>query len=168
MTLINTLGLTEDFLLSYLPPPQLEASEQDLTPLHQTDASKPILATAKTAVCWGKMQSAAAQDGINLYIISGFRSVQYQLEIVNRKLKAGQHIEQILKVTALPGYSEHHTGRALDLGMPGMPALTESFEHTKGFNWLQKHAEAFAFSMSYPRENPYGIAFEPWHWLCRA
>ena len=167
-TLITTLGLTEDFLSSYLPPLQLEASEQDLKAIHQTDVLNPILAPAKTAVCWEKMQSAAAQDGINLYIISGFRSVQYQLEIVNRKRKAGQDIEQILKVSALPGYSEHHTGRALDLGMPGMPALTEDFEHTKGFSWLQKHAKAFAFSMSYPRQNPYGIAFEPWHWLCDA
>lgn len=167
-TLITTLGLTEDFLSSYLPPPQSEASEQDLKAIHQTDVLNPILATAKTASCWGKMQSAAAQDGINLYIISGFRSVQYQLEIVDRKRKAGQDMEQILKVSALPGYSEHHTGRALDLGMPGMPALTEEFEHSKGFNWLQKHAGTFAFSMSYPRQNRFGIAFEPWHWLCEA
>ncbi len=165
-TLITTLGLKEDFLSSYLPPPQPEASEQDLESIHEADAFKPVLATAKTVACWKEMQSASKRDGLNLYIVSGFRSVQYQLEIINRKLAAGQNMQQILKVSALPGYSEHHTGRALDLGITGAAPLTEAFEQTSGFDWLQKHAGEFSFSMSYPRKNPYGIAFEPWHWLC--
>jgi D-alanyl-D-alanine carboxypeptidase len=75
-------------------------------------------------------------------------------------------MNQILEISALPGFSEHHTGRAVDLGQTGTPPLTEEFEHTNAFNWLQSHAKEFSFSMSYPKGNQHGIAFEPWHWLC--
>ena len=40
----------------------------------------------------------------------------------------------------------------------------ESFEATPAFDWLQRHAGASGFAMSYPRGNPHGIVYEPWHW----
>jgi D-alanyl-D-alanine carboxypeptidase len=164
--LITSLGLGENFLAHYRPPPQNEAAEHELQPIAHADTLKPVLATAKTAICWKKMSSAAAQDGISLYVISGFRSIEYQFDIIQRKLNAGQDMNQILRISALPGFSEHHTGRALDLGQTGTPPLTEEFEQTSAFNWLQSQAKEFSFSMSYPRGNQHGIAFEPWHWLC--
>ena len=78
--------------------------------------------------------------------------------------KAGQAIEEILKVNAAPGYSEHHTGRAVDIATPGSRPLTEEFEDTDAFRWLESRAIEFGFSMTYPRDNPWGIAYEPWHW----
>ena len=164
--LIASLGLGENFLAHYRPPPQNEAAEHELQPIAYADTLKPILATAKTTICWKKMSSAAAQDRISLYVISGFRSIEYQFDIIQRKLNAGQDMNQILEISALPGFSEHHTGRAVDLGQTGTPPLTEEFEQTNAFNWLQSHAKEFSFSISYPRGNQHGIAFEPWHWLC--
>ena len=71
---------------------------------------------------------------------------------------------EILTVNAAPGYSEHHSGLALDLGAPGEPPAQESFERTATFAWLTQKACTYGFAMSYPRDNPYGIVYEPWHW----
>ena len=46
----------------------------------------------------------------------------------------------------------------------GEPAAEESFESTPAFVWLQSRAGDFGFEMSYPRGNPHGIDYEPWHW----
>ncbi len=70
----------------------------------------------------------------------------------------------ILTVNAYPGFSEHHTGRAIDIGSPDCPLLTEGFARTKEFAWLQTHARRFRFALSYPLGNRFGIAYEPWHW----
>ena len=49
-------------------------------------------------------------------------------------------------------------------GPPGEPPAEESFERTAAFDWLRTHAGAHGFTMSYPRDNPHGIVYEPWHW----
>ena len=67
-------------------------------------------------------------------------------------------------MNAAPGYSEHHTGRAVDLTTPGTPPLLEAFERTAAFAWLERHAARFGFVMTYPRNNPLGVIYEPWHW----
>jgi D-alanyl-D-alanine carboxypeptidase len=99
-----------------------------------------------------------------LEAISGYRSHDYQLGIFRRKLARGQSVDEILRVNAAPGFSEHHDGRALDVSTPGEPAAEESFEATPAFAWLRKRAGEFGFVMSYPRDNPHGIVYEPWHW----
>jgi D-alanyl-D-alanine carboxypeptidase len=73
-------------------------------------------------------------------------------------------LQEILKVNAAPGFSEHHSGRAIDIGTPGQPPAEESFEHTAAYAWLDAHAEQFGFRLSYPRGNSHGISYEPWHW----
>ena len=90
--------------------------------------------------------------------------MSYQCELIERKLAAGRSIDDILRVNAPPGYSEHHTGRALDLTTPGIEPLTMAFETTAAFSWLSRHAETFEFMLSYPRDNDAGIDYEPWHW----
>lgn len=120
--------------------------------------------TPATAADWAAMKLAAAADGIELLLVSGFRSTAYQVELFRQKLAAGQLIEDILKVNAAPGHSQHHTGRAIDIATPGCRPLTDSFESTRAYVWLQKNAERFAFRMPYGRDNRYGIAYEPWHW----
>jgi D-alanyl-D-alanine carboxypeptidase len=110
------------------------------------------------------MRAAARADGVALEAISGYRGLAYQAGIVARKRARGLSIAQILAVNAAPGYSEHHDGRALDIGTPGAPAAEESFEDTPAFAWLQAHAGRFGFRMSYPRDNPHGVVYEPWHW----
>ena len=114
------------------------------------------------------MRAAALRDGIALDAISGDRSHAYQLGIFRRKLARGLSLAQILEVNAAPGYSEHHSGCALDIGTPGEPPAEESFERTPAFDWLMRNAGEFGFVLSYPRDNPHGIVYEPWHWCWRA
>lgn len=124
-----------------------------------------FLLTPATATAWHSMKIAAQQDGIALVMVSAFRSVQRQVEIVQAKLDAGQPIADILTVVAPPGYSEHHTGRAIDIGSDeDTPELEVEFETTAAFAWLNQHARAYGFSMSYPKENSSGYQYEPWHW----
>jgi D-alanyl-D-alanine carboxypeptidase len=97
-------------------------------------------------------------------VVSAYRSVAYQEGIVRGKLDRGHALEDILRVSAAPGYSEHHSGRALDLTTPGFTALEEEFECSRAFAWLTENAGAFGFRLSFPRDNDHGIAYEPWHW----
>ena len=120
--------------------------------------------TPEAAKCWAEMVSAAAEAKILLLIVSGFRGVDYQADLIRKKIAAGQQIHDILEVNTAPGFSEHHTGRAVDIATPGSRPLTEDFENTDTFQWLTEEAAGFGFSMTYPRENPWGISYEPWHW----
>lgn len=125
---------------------------------------RPLWLDAAAAPAWQGLCEAAAADGIALDAISGFRSHAYQLGIFRRKLARGLTVTQILAVNAAPGFSEHHSGEAIDIGTPGEPPAEVSFEHTAAFAWLQLHAGRFGFRLSYPRDNPHGISYEPWHW----
>ena len=125
---------------------------------------RPLWLHPGAARAWARMRDAAQRDDVVLEAISGYRSHDYQLGIFERKLARGLAVEQILTVNAAPGYSEHHGGRALDIGAPGEPPAEESFEHTRAFAWLRAEAGGHGFAMSYPRDNPHGIVYEPWHW----
>lgn len=120
--------------------------------------------TPQAARAWFDMKDAAASNDVELQAVSAFRSVEYQAGIIRRKLEAGLNITQILSVSAAPGYSEHHSGRALDITTPGFEPLTKEFENSPAFEWLKKSAGKYGFKMSYPRENRHGLAYEPWHW----
>ena len=172
-TRLRNLGIPGDAIERCQLPPQIETthlvqSEDDIYGRRQ-------LMTPTTLARWQQMKTAATKDGIGLVLVSAFRSIDYQCELIERKLAAGRSIEDILKVNTLPGYSEHHTGRALDLHYShsdesdsgtGEP-LTEAFGQSSAFDWLHRHAGTYDFSLSYPPDNTSGIAYEPWHWCCR-
>jgi zinc D-Ala-D-Ala carboxypeptidase len=122
----------------------------------------------RAARALSRMRVAAANAGVALQLVSAFRSIEYQLGIIQRKLARGQTIDEILRVSAAPGYSEHHSGRCVDLTTPGCVPLEEAFEHTPAFGWLQRHAGQHGFTLSYARGNCHGIAYEPWHWCWHA
>jgi D-alanyl-D-alanine carboxypeptidase len=111
------------------------------------------------------MRTRAELEGIVLIAVSGFRSVARQSAIIRAKLRAGETIDSVLRVVAAPGYSEHHSGKAIDISTAGMPELTEAFERTPAYRWLASRAGSFGFRMSFPRGNRHGFSFEPWHWL---
>lgn len=125
---------------------------------------RPLWLHAGAARAWMHMRSAALREGVVLEAISGYRSHDYQLGIFERKRARGLTVDEILAVNAAPGYSEHHSGRALDIAAPDEPPAEESFERTPAFAWLRENAGGFGFAMSYPRDNPHGIVYEPWHW----
>jgi D-alanyl-D-alanine carboxypeptidase len=118
----------------------------------------------ETAAAWRNMKRSAADDDVALLLVSGFRSIRHQAEIIRRKLAAGQSIEEILAVNAAPGFSEHHTGRAVDIATPGTRPLTAEFESSAAFSWLEANAASFGFHMPYARGNRFGFVYEPWHW----
>ena len=159
---LATLGLDE----SYGERSGLElVAEPSMLTLADFDRyRRPLWLTAGAARAWQRMHHTAQHEGIVLEASSGYRSHDYQLGIFERKLARGQTVQQILTVNAAPGYSEHHGGHALDIGTPDEPPAEESFEHTPAFAWLTANAGDFGFVMSYPRDNPHGIVYEPWHW----
>ncbi|MDT8427786.1 MAG: D-alanyl-D-alanine carboxypeptidase family protein [Pseudomonadales bacterium] len=120
--------------------------------------------TPEALLAWQGMKAAAAEAGVKLFLVSAFRSIAYQGELLARKLAKGQTIAAILEVNAAPGYSEHHSGCAIDIGTADSPVLEEIFETTVAFAWLQQHAGDFGFRMSYPRDNCHQLTYEPWHW----
>lgn len=134
----------------------------------EVDSSgKEYLLIPEAARAWHRLREAALQDRIVVEIVSAFRSIERQVDIVRVKLDRGMPIETILTLSAPPGYSEHHTGRAVDINTPGCVATEEPFEHTEAFRWLQAHASRFGFYLSYPRGNTSGFIYEPWHWCYR-
>jgi len=109
----------------------------------------------------------ASKEGVAIGLISAFRSVSYQILLIEKKLHSGVPIDVILSMNAPPGYSEHHSGEAVDfvdLETHSRTTLNKSFEGTATFNWLQLSASQHGFFMSFPENNPYGIVYEPWHW----
>jgi hypothetical protein len=160
--LLRELAVPADVLARYRLPLCVEPGV-----LHYAgrDASgRPLWLEYQTRSAWRRMRAAAAADGITLLPVSGFRSAEYQARLLARKLARGEALGDILRVSALPGYSEHHLGATLDLHDGAGPPLEESFADTEAHGWLQAHAQRFGFRASYRRGNPYGIAWEPWHW----
>lgn len=105
-----------------------------------------------------------------LLIESSYRSDAYQVIVFLSILKANDFdVTKTAQRVAIPGYSEHSTPSrlALDLkNIDGLPSdkTPQDFEGTKEYEWLTQHAHEFHFFMSYPRDNKYGVMFEPWHW----
>jgi len=121
----------------------------------------------EAAEAWKAMKSNARWHDIDLQLVSGFRSVVYQTELIRKKLASDQTIERILRVTAAPGYSEHHSGNALDLTAPGIVPLSQEFSMSRAYEWLKSQARLYGFRESFPKNNRNGIEWEPWHWCYR-
>lgn len=121
------------------------------------DAAEPLLA----------LQREAAAAGVDLRVISGFRSVALQNHLFfDVKSERNQSAAERAKVSAPPGFSEHSTGFAVDLGDGSRPGtnLKPVFENTPAFTWLQRNANRYHFRLSFPKDNRQGVSYEPWHW----
>jgi surface protein len=113
------------------------------------------------ATAFNNMATAANSAGIKLKIVSGFRSVGSQKSIFENLMnKRNQTPEQRARVSAPPGYSQHHTGLAIDIN-----STEVTFAKTKAFKWLQQNAKTYGFTMPFTKDNQQGIDFEPWHWI---
>jgi D-alanyl-D-alanine carboxypeptidase len=142
----------------------LQKEENDLTAIGNDIYGRPQRLAVEAAKSWNAMKFQAGKDGVCLRVVSAFRDVDKQTEIIQRKIDSGRSISEILRVCAAPGYSEHHTGRAVDLTTIGCEPLSESFETTEAFEWLKENANFYSFKLSYPKGNNSGISYEPWHW----
>jgi len=160
--LFAELGIAPDY--GTRPPLQSYLEATDLEDIGPNILGRSQQLTPAAAVAWRNMISAAAEDSVVLLPVSGFRSIEYQAVLIRNKINAGQHIDDILKVNVAPGFSQHHTGNAIDIATPGYKPLLEEFDESPAFEWLQARANDFGFSMSYPRNNSEGVIYEPWHW----
>lgn len=156
------LGVPPDYAAKHNLLPQPEA--RDLVQVPRDVYGRKVEMVAPAADALKAMFAAAARDGVKLETVSGFRSMDYQTGLIRRKLKKGMTIGKALSINAVPGYSEHQTGCAVDLTTPGVPAADGSFGQSKAFAWLQKHGAEYGFHLSFPPGNRYGYEYEPWHW----
>ncbi|MDJ1169732.1 M15 family metallopeptidase [Roseofilum sp. BLCC_M154] len=141
-----------------------EAPAEDLIPI---TADGRLQLRRMAAVKFQQMVNAAQRDGVSLVPLSAFRSLQDQEYLFfDVKAQRGQLATKRAEVSAPPGYSEHHTGYAVDIGDAYVPAvdLSPEFENTAAFKWLEENAAYYNFELSFPRNNPQGINYEPWHW----
>lgn len=162
MAQLTTLGISQRYGVEHALP--IQTPPKKLVDAGQDCFDRQVLLTYHTRAAWNRMKRQALSDNIQLQLVSGFRDIDYQAGIIQRKLNQGQAINDILKVSAAPGFSEHHTGRAIDITTPDSDALEESFAQTTAYQWLENNADQFGFKQSYPRGNIHGIAWEPWHW----
>jgi len=113
-----------------------------------------------------KMREEAKKDGIYLIFLSGYRSINLQNDIFySLKSIRNQEAAERARVSAPPGYSEHSTGFAIDIGDATQREtdFETDFENTDAFRWLIKNAAKFHFKLSFNKDNKY-IDYEPWHW----
>jgi len=113
-----------------------------------------------------KMREEAKKDGIYLVFLSGYRSINLQKDIFySLKSIRNQEAAQRARVSAPPGYSEHSTGFAIDIGDATQRETNfeTEFENTQAFRWLINNAARFHFKLSFNKDNKY-INYEPWHW----
>ena len=159
-TLIQTLGLDDSHLV------KLEGNQ--LTP--------------KTAAAFCDMQTAALQDGIDLQLVSAYRSFERQQYIWEDKYKRytaeglppKDAIDRILQYSTIPGTSRHHWGTDIDITDSNAPnqkrvLVPEKFHNNGPFaplrKWMEENANRFGFYLVYTNDaSRTGFSYEPWHY----
>lgn len=117
-----------------------------------------------------RMINAMYNDGITgFWVQSAYRSYDKQEELFNKKVesyknqgKSQEEAERLAQqVVQRPEMSEHNLGLAADFNK-----VTNEFEQTKAFTWLQKNAQNYGFILRYPKnkQETTGITYESWHW----
>lgn len=113
------------------------------------------------------MFADAEEQGIQLSMVSGYRSYDRQAELfANRTSECGGDEGEAAKTVARPGTSEHQTGLAVDISSPNFDnQLEEEFGSTQEGIWLQENSYKYGFILRYPEEctDHTGIYYEPWH-----
>jgi len=123
------------------------------------------LARPETVAAFRKIADAARREGIELQVIWSYRDPELQRrQFEEARQKHGRR--HGIRWLAPPGFSEHQTGWALDIGDASDAEADDNplFERTPAFRWLKEHAAGFGFELSFPPGNWQGVAYEPWHW----
>ncbi|WP_077213656.1 M15 family metallopeptidase [Bacillus dakarensis] len=108
----------------------------------------------------------AKNEGIDLFAVSGYRSYERQEGLFAAKEnQVGR--EEAAQVVAIPGFSEHQSGLAMDISSPSVGyQLIEEYGETIEGQWLAENAHKFGFILRYPKgkESITGYQYEPWHY----
>ncbi|SOC42071.1 M15 family metallopeptidase [Ureibacillus acetophenoni] len=117
-------------------------------------------------VAFEEMASAARKVGYEITAFSTFRSFEYQTTLYNRYVERDGK-DNADRYSARPGYSEHQTGLAFDIGEVGREDvwLTSEFGETEAGKWLLENAHNYGFILRYPKgkEDITGYMYESWH-----
>ena len=105
------------------------------------------------------MQNNAQENGLKIWIQSGYRSYNYQKKLYENYVKRDGE-EKASLYSAQAGHSEHQTGLAIDLN-----TVSDSFANTKEGIWINNNAYKYGFILRYPKgkEEETGYKYEPWH-----
>ena len=110
-----------------------------------------------------RLISDAKNDGMNIRVISAYRSYSYQENLYNNYVK-NDGVENADTYSARPGYSEHQTGLVVDVTR----AFDDfnNFENTNEYNWMLENAYNYGFILRYPKdkEDITTYSFEAWHY----
>lgn len=128
--------------------------------------SRPEKLSPEAADAWKKMVAAARKEGAYLVPISAFRSLETQTWLFRDRARRRGSEAAAARSVAPPGFSEHHTGYAIDVGDGRIPGadISQSFANTKAYRWMNKHAKEYGFELSFPQGNKQNVIYEPWHW----
>ena len=120
---------------------------------------KPGGLTKETQNALNKMKAAAAVDGLNIYLSSGYRSYSTQNTIYNRYVKR-DGVAKADTYSARPGHSEHQTGLAFDVN-----TINDTFHNTPEAKWLAANCYKYGLILRYPKgkTNETGYKYESWH-----
>lgn len=115
---------------------------------------------------FNKMAAEAALSGFNLTAFSTYRAFDYQTTLYDRYVaRDGKTAADTY--SARPGYSEHQTGLAFDIGEVNFEKhwASSSFGETEAGKWVAANAHRYGFVMRYPKgkEQITGYMHESWH-----
>ncbi len=145
------------FLSENYTPPKL----RDIDAKFRINSNKEIQILREVEPFLNDLLEDADDDGVNLRVISGYRSFETQQQLkTNYVTTYGTGANQF---SADQGYSEHQLGTTVDFGTPEVTGAYLSFQNTEAFDWLTENAHKYGFIMSYPSGNSY-YQYEPWHW----
>lgn len=119
--------------------------------------------TPEAAEAMKKMISDLRSTGLTLNLISGYRSEDTQRALYNRYGNS-DGFDNADTYSARPNHSEHQTGLAMDVSEKW--DLTEEFENTEQFKWLNENAYKYGYILRYKKDKVYmtGYTYEPWHY----
>lgn len=151
----------------HFPYPQAEPSQMMIVSSYATRQYQRFISLDPEAgKALMKLIYAARDEGVWIIPVSGFRTIEQQQKLFQAQIKRCGSARAAAKVSAPGGYSEHHTGFAVDLTDGRFPKqdVTYQFENTGAYRWLKNNAKEFGFEMSFTPNNSQGVSFEPWHW----
>ena len=115
--------------------------------------------------CFEALRAAAAADGAPLVVRSAYHGPGYQAYLILRELRLqGYCLATVRRTIESPDSSEHACLDTTAVDFGAADGTGPDFAQTRAFRWLRENAGDFGFRLSYPRDDPNAVGFEPWHW----
>lgn len=169
-----------DTFNTVVPSPSVEPSKYGHLPYTEVDRNDLVVVSSfglrenqrferlhqDAAYAFMQMANAARDEGVWLVLLSAFREIDKQSELFEYQIQSKGSPEAAAKFSAPPGYSEHHTGYAMDVGDGHSPSsdINLGFAETQAFLWMLQNSREYGFELSFPFDNAQGVSYEPWHW----